>query len=207
MIFDLDGVLTDTAKAHYAAWKAIAETVGAPFDEAANEALKGVDRIGSLDLILARAPTPVPPVARLELASRKNAHYRRLVADFGPDNLFPGARAALERARGEGLSLALASASRNAPDLLHRLGVAHFFDVVVDPARLTRGKPDPEIFLTAARALGVAPEACLGVEDSRAGVAAIKAAGMTALGIGDAVTLDEADVVVPDLTNVDWTAL
>lgn len=207
VIFDLDGVLTDTAKAHYAAWKAIADEVGAPFDEAANEALKGVDRMGSLDLILARAPASIPPAVRLELANRKNAHYRRLVAGFGPDDLLPGARAALERARGEGLPLALASASRNAPDLLRRLGVAHFFDVVVDPARLARGKPDPEIFLTAARALGVAPEDCLGVEDSLAGVAAIKAAGMTALGVGDAATLDKADFIVPDLVAVDWTTI
>ena len=101
--------------------------------------------------------------------------------------------------------MALASASRNGPTLLRRLGIARFFDAVVDPASLARGKPDPEIFLAAAAELGVAPDACVGVEDSRAGVAAIKAAGMKALGVGDPAVLVEADTVVPDLSGVDWT--
>ena len=205
LVFDLDGVLTDTARAHYVAWKALADELAIPFDEAANEALKGVDRAGSLELILARGRRAYSATEKADLAARKNARYRALIAHVTPDDLLPGARAALERARAAGLAMALASASRNAPALLQRLGIARFFDAVVDPASLARGKPDPEIFLAAAAELGVAPAACVGVEDSRAGVAAIKAAGMGALGVGDRAVLAEADAVVADLSDVDWT--
>jgi beta-phosphoglucomutase len=205
LVFDLDGVLTDTARAHYVAWKAVADHLGIAFDEAANEALKGVDRMGSLDLILARGERSVDAAERLALADRKNAHYQQLIADFGPADVLPGAREALERARAAGVPMALASTSRNAPALLKRLGIAHFFDAVVDPASVARGKPDPAIFLEAARELGVDPAACLGVEDSRAGIAAIKAAGMAALGVGDPQVLAAADRVVADLSALDWS--
>ena len=204
LVFDLDGVLTDTAKAHYVAWKALADDLAIPFDEKANEALKGVDRKGSLELILALGSRSFNDAEKAELAARKNAHYQTLIAHFTPDDLLPGGRGALERARAAGLPMALASASRNGPVLLQRLGIARFFDAVIDPASLVRGKPDPEIFAAAAAELDVAPSACLGVEDSRAGIAAIKAAGMAALGVGDPVVLDAADAVVPDLSHVDW---
>ena len=203
--FDLDGVLTDTARAHFVAWKALADELGITFDEQANEELKGVDRVGSLDLILARGTRCYDAAERETLAERKNAHYRQLIADFTPANLLPGAREALERARAAGLPMAVASVSRNAPALLKRLGIAHFFDAVIDPARVERSKPDPAIFLLAARELGVDPSVCLGIEDSRAGLSAIKAAGMTALGVGDPAVLDLADAIVPDLSGVDWS--
>lgn len=206
LLFDLDGVLTDTAHAHYIAWKALADDLAIPFDEEANEALKGVDREGSLDLILARGDRGYEAAERKAMADRKNAHYQQLIAGFTPADLLPGAREALERARAAGLPMALASGSRNARALLKQLGIAHFFDAVVDPASVERGKPDPAIFLLAARELGFDPSTCLGVEDSRAGIAAIKGAGMTALGVGDASVLDGADAVVPDLNHVDWSA-
>ncbi len=205
LLFDLDGVLTDTARAHFTAWKGLADELDVPFDEADNEALKGVDRRGSLRLILARSTRTFGEDEQEALAARKDARYRALVADLTPDDLLPGARGALERAREAGLPMALASASRNAPALLDRLGIARFFDAVVDPATLARGKPDPEIFLRAAAELGVEPAACLGVEDSRAGVEAIKAAGMAALGVGDPVVLAGSDAVVADLSAVDWS--
>lgn len=205
LIFDLDGVLTDTARAHYVAWKALADEVGVAFDEAANEALKGVDRMGSLALILARGDRAYDAQACAALADAKNAHYGRLISGYTPDDLLPGARDALERARAAGLPMALASASRNAPVLLERLGIARMFDAVVDPACVARGKPHPDIFLAAAAELGFEPAACLGIEDSRAGVAAIKAAGMAALGVGDRAVLDAADAVVADLSGVDWS--
>lgn len=206
LLFDLDGVLTDTARAHYIAWKALADDLGIAFDERANEELKGVDREGSLELIVARGTRSFDAAERAALAGRKNAHYQQLIANLTPADVLPGAREALERARAAGLPMAVASASRNAPLLLERLGIAHFFDAVVDPATVARGKPDPAIFLEAARELGVDPAHCLGIEDSRAGVSAIKVAGMLALGVGDAAVLDQADAVVPDLSAVDWAA-
>jgi len=206
LLFDLDGVLTDTARAHYVSWKVLADDLGIPFDEAFNEELKGVDRQDSLDRILSRGTAIYNASEREALAERKNAHYQRLIADFTPGDLLPGAREALERARAAGLQMALVSASRNAPLLLECLGIGHFFDAVIDPARVERGKPDPAIFLLAAHELGVDPSVCLGIEDSRAGIAAIKGAGMAALGVGNPAVLDGADAVVPDLNDVDWTA-
>lgn len=193
--FDLDGVLTDTARAHYRAWRRLADTLGLPFDEAANEALKGVDRMASLALILGDRPG-YDAARRAALAATKNDWYLAEVAGFGPGDLLPGARDALDRCRAAGLKLALASASRNAPRLLDALGIAGLFDAVVDPAGLAAGKPAPDIFLAAAAAVGAAPARTLGVEDSVAGIAAILAAGMPALGIGDAAVLAGADRVI-----------
>lgn len=200
VLFDLDGVLTDTAHAHYVAWKRLADELGIPFDEAANEALKGVDRMGSLDLILARGGVTLDDAERHALAERKNAWYVAAIEDFTPADLFPGARDALEQVRGAGLKTALVSASRNAPALVDRLGIADLFDCIVDPASVAHGKPAPDIFLAAAAALGVEPAACLGVEDAPAGIAAIHAADMAALGIGDPATLAAADRVIPTIS-------
>lgn len=193
--FDLDGVLTDTARAHYRAWQRLADSLGIPFDETANEALKGVDRMASLGLILADRPG-FDDARRAGLAARKNDWYLDEIAAFGAPDLFPGARAALDACRAAGLSLALASASRNAPLLLARLGIADLFDAVVDPARVAAGKPAPDIFLAAAAAVGAAPARTLGVEDSTAGLRAVRAAGMGSLGVGDPALL-EADRVIP----------
>lgn len=198
--FDLDGVLTDTARAHYRAWKRLADTLGIPFDEAANEALKGVDRMGSLALILADRPG-FDAERRDALAARKNQWYLEEIENFGPDDLFRGAREALEECRAAGLAVALASASRNAPLLLQRLGIAGLFDIVVDPASVARGKPAPDIFLAAAAAVGVKSAAMLGIEDSAAGITAIHDAGMAALGIGPAGSLPDADRLIPSIAD------
>lgn len=201
VLFDLDGVLTDTAQAHFVAWKRLADTLGIPFDAAANEALKGVDRMGSLDLILACGDRTVGDAERTDLAARKNRWYLEAIASFSPDDLFPGARAALEAVRAAGLGTALASASRNAPVLLERMRIADLFDVVVDPASVAHGKPAPDIFLAAAAALGVDPALCLGVEDAPAGIAAIHAAGMPALGIGSRAALPDADAILAGIAD------
>jgi len=199
VIFDLDGVLTDTAHYHYLAWKRLADSLGIAFDEAANEHLKGIDRMGSLDLILGDAATAYSIERKLALADEKNDHYRQLIATMSPADLLPGAREALQAVRGAGLKTGLASVSKNASTVLERLGITDLFDDIVDAATIARSKPDPEIFLTAAAHLTVAPARCLGVEDAIAGVRAIKAAGMTALGIGDPAVLVEADRVIAGL--------
>jgi len=203
VVFDLDGVLADTAVLHRAAWQQLAGEIGVPLDEATAARMKGVDRRGSLDILLEHAPRSYSEAEKEALAARKNACYVDLIGRLGPQHLLPGARAAVESVRRAGLRTALASASRNAPQLLERLGIAALFDCVVDAGRIARSKPDPEIFLAAARGLGLAPEECLGVEDAVAGIAALHAAGMTAVGIGRAQELDQADVLLPDIAAFD----
>jgi beta-phosphoglucomutase len=199
VIFDLDGVITDTAHYHYLAWKRLADSIGAPFDEAFNEELKGVDRMGSLELILARAPRTYTLEEKRALADAKNRHYVELIATMTAADLLPGALRALEDVRAAGLKIGLASVSRNAFTVLERLGIRDRFDDVVDAATVARGKPDPEIFLTAAAHLGVDPADCLGVEDATAGVASIKDAGMFAVGVGSPQVLGRADRVIPSM--------
>lgn len=201
VIFDLDGVITDTAHYHHLAWKQLADGLGVPFDEAFNEQLKGIDRMGSLDLILGASSHHYCASQKLALADTKNLHYQHLIATMSANDLLPGALAALQTVRAAGLRIGLASVSRNAFTVLDRLGIRACFDDVVDAATVTNSKPDPEIFLTAAAHLGVAPHECLGVEDAVAGVAAIKSAGMTALGIGNPVVLAQADLVIPGLDH------
>lgn len=200
--FDLDGVLTDTAEAHYRAWRRLADRLDIPFDRAANEALKGVDRMGSLMLILGDRPG-YDDAQRATLAATKNDWYLEEIARFGPADLFLGAREAIEQCRAAGLYVALASASRNAPLLLARMGIDALFDIVVDPATIARGKPAPDIFHAAARAADVTPARMLGVEDAVGGIAAIRAAGMPSLGIGDPVLLAGADRVIATIGDFD----
>jgi beta-phosphoglucomutase len=206
VIFDLDGVITDTARYHYLAWKRLADSQGVHFDEAANEHLKGIDRMGSLDLILAGLPRQYTPEEKLALAHDKNEHYKELISTMSPADLLPGAVQALDTCRAAGLKIGLASVSKNAFSVLDSLGIRDKFDYVVDAATIARGKPDPEIFLKAARELGVPPEECFGVEDAVAGVASIKSAGMFALGIGDPAILTQADIVIPGLQQFQLNA-
>ncbi len=203
VIFDLDGVIADTAVVHDAAWKKLASEIGVPFPPELGERLKGVDRRGSLELMLEGSNSDFSEAEKETLAARKNDYYREQIEQFGPGNLLPGARAAIESVRAAGLRVGLASASRNAPLLLERLGIAALFDYIADAGAITHPKPDPEIFLTAASGLGVASEACLGVEDAAAGVASIRAAGMTAVGIGKPATLSDADSVLACIADFD----
>lgn len=199
VIFDLDGVLTDTAHYHYLAWKRLADNLGVPFDEAANEHLKGIDRMGSLNLILGAVASRYSDAQKQVLADDKNRHYQQLIADMSPADLLPGALDALHSVKMAGLKTGLASVSKNAAAVVRRLGINGLFDDIVDASTIARGKPDPEIFLTAAQHLQLDPAYCLGIEDAIAGVRAIKAAGMTALGIGNVAILHEADRVIAGL--------
>jgi len=203
MIFDLDGVLADTAHLHHAAWKRLAGEIDLPWDDGIGERLKGVDRQASLEIVLGASASKYTNSQKHELAERKNGYYRASIAQFSAHDLLPGALAALRATRAAGLKIALASASRSAGELIARMGVAEFFDHIVDAATVVRAKPDPEIFLRAASALEIAPHDCLGIEDAASGIAAIKAAGMAALGVGDARVLAQADAVLPDLVRFD----
>lgn len=198
VLFDLDGVLADSARQHYLAWKRLADELGIAFDDVFNERLKGVDRMGSLALILAHGGREAGSAEREELAARKNGYYRELILETTPDDLLPGAQAALEACRALGLKTALASASKNAPTLLERLGIAGLIDHVADPAEAA-SKPDPGIFLMASEGVGVAPARAIALDDAIAGVEAAKAAGCYTIGVGDPDILKAADAVIPDI--------
>jgi beta-phosphoglucomutase len=202
-IFDLDGVLVDSARLHFVAWKRIADELGIAFDEHDNEALKGVDRMGSLQHILTLGDVSLDLPAREELAARKNGYYLDALATMSDADILPGATALLAKARAAGLSLGVASASRNATMVLERAGLLSSIDFVADAAKVARSKPAPDIFLACAAGLGVAPTACVGFEDAAAGVTAIKAADMVAIGVGDGSILAEADLVFASTAAVD----
>lgn len=206
-IFDLDGVLVDSAKAHFVAWRQLADELGIAFTEHDNEALKGLDRTASLRAILALGGRALADDTMAALAERKNRYYLDLVERMSPADQLPGAEALACLARASGLKCALASASRNAPLLLARVGLAPLFDFVADAGTIPRSKPAPDIFLACSAALGVAPAACLAFEDAAAGVEAINAAGMFAVGIGDPRILVGARITFPDTAAVDLPAL
>lgn len=205
VLFDLDGVIVDTARLHFAAWKRLAENLSLAFDEERNHALKGVDRMASLELLIGAAAGNYSDADKQRLAERKNAWYVQSLETLGAADLLPGAESALAQVRGAGLAVALASASRNAAAIVDRLGIADRFDAIVDPSRVARGKPAPDLFLAAAQHLGVRPETCLGVEDAAAGIAALRAAGMASIGVGRREQLNDADWVVADLTQFHLT--
>lgn len=201
-IFDLDGVLVDSARLHFVAWKRIADELGIAFDAHDNEALKGVDRMGSLEHILKLGDVSLDLAAREALAARKNGYYLDALATMSDADVLPGATALLARVRATGLSIGVASASRNATMVLDRAGLSDAVDFVAD-ARAARSKPAPDIFLACADAFGVTAGECVGFEDAAAGVAAIRAAGMIAVGIGDGDILAAADLVFTSTAQVD----
>ena len=202
VIFDLDGVLTDTAEDHYVAWQALADKHGLPFDRAANQRLKGVDRAGSLRLILEGAGSDVDDARFAAMLAEKNDIYRARLAAYSPDNLFPGVTDLFAALRRAGLRIGLASASRNAPDVVRRLGIADQFDFIADAGAVEAAKPAPDIFLACADGMGLAPDQCIGIEDARAGITAIHAAGMVAIGIGSEEALPDADLNLPAIGDL-----
>ncbi|MDR7122669.1 beta-phosphoglucomutase [Rheinheimera soli] len=206
-VFDLDGVLTDTAEYHFLAWQQLATQLGIDFSREDNELLKGVDRMGSLELILKLGKVQLSQDEKLKLAAQKNTDYLKLVESMSPADLFPGVLPLFSSLKAAGIKTALASASKNAALVLQKLGIPDLFDYVADSNFIQNGKPDPEIFLTCAKALGIAPERCIGVEDAPAGVTAIKAAGMYALGIGEARALAQADLVIPAVSAINQPLL
>lgn len=196
VIFDLDGVLTDTAACHYEAWKQMAQQENLYFDRAMNQQLKGVSRMHSLEIILREnGKEGMYSSERMAfLAGWKNEAYQRLLKDLTCQDILPGIAAFLDQLQNAGIKMAVASASENADTVLGRLEIRSRFDYVARAMEIKRGKPDPEVFLTCARHLGILPEQCVGIEDAQAGIEAVKAGGMFAVGIGV-----EVRTVRPDL--------
>ncbi|ESU34458.1 hypothetical protein G3A_00975 [Bacillus sp. 17376] len=196
-IFDLDGVITDTAEYHFLAWKALAEDLGITFTREDNEELKGVSRMDSLEKILELGGRTGDFTAEEKdaLADKKNDHYLSLIQNITPADLLPAIKELIADIKAKGLKLGLASASKNAFTVMESLGMKSEFDIIVDAKTVVNGKPHPEVFLHAAEMLGVEPEACIGVEDAAAGVQAIKSAGMFAVAVGPKESFENADIV------------
>jgi len=197
VIFDLDGVIVDTAKYHFIAWKHIANKLGFDFTEAHNEQLKGVSRVRSLDLILDLSGQTIEAEEKERLLKEKNEHYLSLISDMGQSEILPGILELLKYLKEQNIPFSLGSASKNARLILKTLNLLDLFDAIVDGNDVTNAKPDPEVFLRAAEKLNLKAEQCIVVEDAVAGVDAANNAGMISIGIGEEANLHKANHVLP----------
>ena len=203
VLFDLDGVITDTAEYHFQAWKALAEELGIDgVDRTFNEQLKGVSREDSLRKILELGGKleAYDDETFAQLAQRKNDNYVQMIQKVGPDDIYPGILDLLKDLRAKNIKIALASASKNGPFLLEAMGLSSYFDAIADPAKVAASKPAPDIFLAAAAGVGVPITSCIGIEDAQAGITAIKAAGALPIGVGAAEDLG-TDIALVSSTN------
>jgi beta-phosphoglucomutase len=196
IIFDLDGVIVDTARYHFLAWKRLAAELGIELTEEDNEKLKGVSRMQSLEIILQLGGVSLSQEDKDKLASKKNTWFNDYLAAMVPDEIFPGVYQLISKLREKGYKIALASSSKNAMTVIHLLHIQQLFDVVVDGNMITHSKPDPEVFLQAAQMLDIDPRYCLVFEDAEAGVEAAIRAGMKCVGIGSVEQLGKANKVI-----------
>ncbi|MBO7984684.1 beta-phosphoglucomutase [Listeria monocytogenes] len=207
VVFDLDGVITDTAHYHYLAWKKTAESIGIEFDEAFNENLKGVSRIDSLLLILKKdgRENDFTEEQIEALAADKNDFYVSLLKEITPADVLPGIKELIVDLKKQNLKCAIASVSKNARTVLSALEMEQEFDYIVDAAKITKSKPDPEIFVEACRGLGLETSEVVGIEDAQVGIEAINAAGIVSVGVGSG--LRDADMTVKSTGLLDLRIL
>jgi beta-phosphoglucomutase len=201
-IFDLDGVLVDTAKYHYCAWRRLAGELGFDFSERDNERLKGVSRMRSLEILLETGNYTMTGAEKAEAAAKKNEWYVAYLRTLDESALLPGAREFLERLKNGGVRTALGSASKNAPLILERLGIAGLFNAVIDGNAVSKAKPDPEVFLKGAEALDIPPRFCVVFEDALAGIEAARAGGMRVIAVGKPDLLPGADRYIASLKDM-----
>lgn len=206
-IFDLDGVIVDTAKYHFLAWKRLARDLGIHFTEKDNERLKGVSRMDSLDIILEIGRMTLPENIKHEYATLKNGWYVDYISRMTPDEILPGCLEFVTTLRKAGILTAIGSASRNTPMILERTGISDLFDAVADGNVVSKTKPDPEVFLRAAEMLSTDPSECFVFEDAAAGVEAALNAGMRCIGIGSPGVLGKAHLIVKGLDEMDLDKL
>ncbi|MCL2216894.1 MAG: beta-phosphoglucomutase [Defluviitaleaceae bacterium] len=209
IIFDLDGVIVDTAKYHYLAWKELADKLGFSLTLEHNERLKGISRTRSLEIILeiGGLADAFTPEQKEEMATAKNTRYMEYIHNLKEDELLPGTKEFLTELKSRGIKTAIGSASKNALPILDKLDVIHFFDVIIDGNATDKAKPHPEVFLLAAEKLGIPPENCAVFEDAQAGIEAALAAGMTAIAVGSPENLKGASMYVAGLDHfqrVSW---
>lgn len=202
-IFDLDGVIVDTAKYHFLAWKKIAEALNINFTHEHNELLKGVSRVRSLDIILELGNVQVSQADKDKMLIQKNEDYLSYLVDMDESEILPGVFKILQLLKDKNQGIALGSASKNARPILEKTGILSYFDAIVDGNDVTNAKPDPEVFLKAAQLLNIEPKNAIVFEDSVAGIQAANIAEMASVGIGEETILQEADYVFKDFTFVD----
>ena len=202
-IFDLDGVIVDTAKYHYLAWKKIASELGIEFTHEHNELLKGVSRVRSLDIILGIGEVDASQAQKDQWLIQKNEDYLSYLVDMDQSEILPGVMSVLEFLKANHQPIALGSASKNARPILEKTGILSYFDAIVDGNDVSNAKPDPEVFLQAAQKLGISNEKSIVFEDSVAGIQAANIASMTSIGIGEANILNEAKFNFQDFTYID----
>ncbi|MFN8334625.1 MAG: beta-phosphoglucomutase [Cyclobacteriaceae bacterium] len=206
-IFDLDGVLVDTAHYHFLAWKRLAKEFDYELTEEINEELKGVSRMKSLEIVLNHANVTLENQKKELMADRKNTWFTEYVHNMNPDELFPGVREFFGRLKKDNIRIALASSSKNAQTIIEILGIQNEFEAVVDGTMIVHSKPDPEIFLLAARKLNLNPADCVVFEDAEAGVEAALAAGMKCVGVGNPAKLKKANRIVDAIQNFNYSDL
>ncbi|MFM8739770.1 MAG: beta-phosphoglucomutase [Cytophagales bacterium] len=202
-IFDLDGVIVDTAHYHFIAWQRLASELGINFTEADNERLKGVSRMRSLEIILEIGGVALTEAKKEELATKKNGWFVEYIEAIKPQEVFAGVPDMLQMLRQQGYKIALASSSKNAETVIRLLQIGHLFDAIVDGTMITHTKPDPEIFLLAAKKINEAPANCVVFEDAEAGVEAALAAGMKCVGVGSPEQLGKANFIVAKTAEFD----
>lgn len=207
IIFDLDGVLVDTAKYHYLAWKRLAEELNIEFSMQDNERLKGVSRMQSLDIILEIGNTTLDNNTKFELAQKKNIWYVEYISELTPKDILPGVIDFLKSLKVDSIKVALGSASKNSMLILDKLNLTNYFDAIIDGTKVSKAKPDPEVFLKGAEALKVLPSECIVFEDAEAGVEAAINAGMYCIGIGSKNILKKAHLVLAGFSDMTFDKL
>jgi beta-phosphoglucomutase len=206
-IFDLDGVLVDTARYHYLAWKRLAAEFGYELTEENNERLKGVSRMRSLDIILELSGHSFSEAEKEKMADRKNGWFTEYLSKMNADEILPGVNDLLQQLKKDNIKIALASSSKNAQRIIEVLGIQDYFETVVDGNMVVNAKPAPDIFLLAAKNISITPQDCIVFEDAEAGVQAALRAGMKCVGVGRQAQLGQATIVVPSLKEFDYSQL
>lgn len=201
LIFDLDGVIVDTIKYHYQAWKELADELGFFFSEEDNERLKGVSRMRSLDILLEIGGIEHDEDTKRQLAMQKNKRYGEMIKQMTPDEILPGALSFITKAKEKGYRIALGSASKNATTILNQINISVLFDTIIDGDKISKAKPNPEVFLMGAYELNIKPENCVVFEDAAAGIEAAHNGKMFCIGIGTQENLGDADILIPGFEN------
>lgn len=206
-IFDLDGVLVDTAKYHYLAWKQLADQLNIPFTKEDNEQLKGVSRVKSLEILLSLGSKNYTENERKQFMDQKNETYVRYISHMDESEILPGVVELLNQLKRKKIKIALGSASKNSELILKNTKLQDYFDAIVDGNDVSKAKPDPEVFLLGAKKIGIPANQCMVFEDAKAGIEAAKQAGMLAIGVGTQENLPNADILVKNLEEIELSEL